>query len=379
MTTQPQQIPAGKFGPLGWARGYLRRTEGEVPGTQIAEYRLSDLVNKGYISPATGRGLLIEAGLVDMAWEVTWADDKVTDDEQLEVMCEAVEGYVVFLHGWTGNHLIFESIPGLVVTQNPRLIAISFDHNGFGESRFVDTTPALELCNPPAAMKTIELLVDVLKLRRQPGQRNLKVINFVGHSMGGATLFYLNPLNWRYGEETRLALAPALLLDDEVNRIFFTALGIGISIVNRIRAFEIIERAIKPQMIDTVCSGGSYHLRRIHTAQYQATPRGITAATFLAMGVLNNREIARRWDLFRVMLGHRDSLVGLTPMMDLLSQLEFPAAHVRVVAGSHYMFSVGPEAVFQHAQNRELVVQDILTLHQQAYELQRTGPRIGRR
>ena len=63
--------------------------------------------------------------------------------------------------------------------------------------------------------------------------------------------------------------------------------------------------------------------------------------------------------------------------MDLLSHLEFPAANVRVVAGSHYMFSVGPEAVFQHAQNRELVVQDILALHHAAYERQRIGLRIG--
>jgi hypothetical protein len=91
------------------------------------------------------------------------------------------------------------------------------------------------------------------------------------------------------------------------------------------------------------------------------------------MGLLHNWEIAHKWDLFRVMLGHKDSLVGLVPMMDLLSSLEVPAGQVRVVAGSHYMFSVGRETAFQHAQNRELVVQDILDLHDRALHVQKTG------
>ena len=100
----------------------------------------------------------------------------------------------------------------------------------------------------------------------------------------------------------------------------------------------------------------------------------------MAMGRLNDYEIARNWDLFRVMLGHRDRLVGLTDMMDLLGKMEFPAANLRVVAGSHYMFSVGsedPTNAFQHAQNRELVVQDILDLHERAVQMQKAGQKVG--
>ncbi len=363
--------------PLAWVRGYFHRAAGDVPGTQVALYRMSDLVNRGFISPNEGRGFLLDANLIDFVWEVTWADSQDTPDEELESAIGEVEGYAIFMHGWTGNHTIFESIPGLVVANNPRLVAISVDHNGFGETRFVNETPTLEQCCPPSAMKTIEEWIDVIKIRRQPGQRDPKVINFIGHSMGGAALFYLNPLKWRVGEETRLALTPALLLDDEMKRIFFTALGIGISLVNMLRVFEFVERVIKPQVIETVCSGGSFFVRRAHALQYQQTPRGTTAATFTAMGLLQNREIPRRWDNFRVTLGHRDSLVGLVPMLDLLSSMEFPSSHVRVVAGSHYLFSVGPENVFQHAQNRELVVQDILDQHAGAYRLQRTGLKVG--
>ncbi|MBL8131621.1 MAG: alpha/beta hydrolase [Anaerolineae bacterium] len=360
-----------------WTRGYFHRAPGDVPGTQVALYRMSDLVKQGYIAPAEGRGLLLDARLFDFVWQVVWADDSLTPDEALPEVIGGAQGFVVLMHGWTGNHAIWESIPGLVVTSNKRLVAISVDHNGFGGAAFIDNTPSLDHCSPPAAMRVMERLVDVLRIRRQPGQPNPKVINFVGHSMGGAALFYLNPMNWRVGEETRLAVAPALLLEDDMKRIFFTALGIGIGIVNRLGVFEVVERAIKPQMIEAVCAGGSQNVRQIHARQYEQTPRGTIASTFMAMGLLNNREITRQWDLVRVTLGHRDALVGLVPMIDLLTDLEFPAANLRVVAGSHYLFSVGPDAVFQHAQNRELIVQDILDLHDRAFAVQRTGYRVG--
>lgn len=361
---------------VAWVKGYARRAEGDLPGTYTADYRLSDLIRNGYVNATEGRRLLLNAGLGDLVWQVLWADDLPTQDDALDSLIDAAAGYVIFMHGWTGNHEIWENIPGMVVTSNPRLVAISVDHNGFGGSPFVET-PSLESCNPPAAMRVVEALVDLLDIRRPPGQGSLKVINFVGHSMGGAALFYLNPINWRIGEETRLALAPALLLQDEVKRIFYTTLGIGIGLVSRIQIFEIIERAIKPQVLDALTVGASALVRQIHAEQYGRTARGTTAATFMAMGLLKDREIPRRWETFRVMLGHRDSLVGLMPMMDMLSGLEFPAANMRVVAGSHYFFSVGREMVFQHAQNRELVVQDILDLHERAFALQRTGYRIG--
>jgi pimeloyl-ACP methyl ester carboxylesterase len=361
---------------LAWVRGYTSRGAGDEPGTQTADYRLTDLVKRGFMTAKDGHGLLFAAGLADLAWQLMWADNHSTSDAELENRLNTAQGYALFMHGWTGNHLIWENIPGMVVTANPNLVALSVDHNGFGASPFVDA-PTLENCSPPAAMHVMEGLVEVLKLRRQPGQPNLKVINFVGHSMGGTALFYLNPINWRIGEETRVALAPALLLDDEVKRIFYTALGIGIGLVNRIQLFELIERAIKPQVLDALTVGASVYVRQIHSEQYKRTARATTATTFMAMGLLNNREIPRRWDTFRVLLGHRDPLVGLLPMMDMLSRLEFPASNMRVVAGSHYFFSIGSDTVFAHAQNRELVVQDILELHERAYLLQKTGKRIG--
>lgn len=366
--------------PLAWVRGYTRRDVGPLPNTYTAYYSLSELINRHLVDQSEAHDLLKNAGLQDFVWEMTWPEDFETPDEMLEINAQNAHGWVVFVHGWTGNHRIWENLPGMVVSANRQLLALTLDHNGFGGSPFTDHTPELEMCNPPAAMQTLQALVDLLRIRRQPGTPTPKVVNFVGHSMGGATLFYLNPIHWRLGEETRYALAPALLLEDELYRAFFTTLGIGIGILERIRGLGFLEQALKPTVVRTLCEGASETVKSIHSQQYDETPRGITGATFMAMGRLKNREIAHTFDLFRVMLGHKDRLVGLHGMMDLLAKLEFPVANMRVVQGSHYMFSVGSESMsnaFLHAQARELVVADVLELHNKALAIQKSGKRIG--
>ncbi|MFW5692149.1 MAG: alpha/beta fold hydrolase [Chloroflexota bacterium] len=341
---------------------------------------MTRLISEGYIDAAAGFDFLKSSNLTEFRWEVTWPEDYETPDEQLIDRISSVQGYGVFIHGWTGNYAIWEELPGMLVMSNRRMVAMALDHNGFGESTFESATPAIDSCNPPAAMRTIERWIDLMNLRRQAGEPNRKVINLIGHSMGGATLFYLNPIIWNDGEITRYALAPALLLEDEQFRRFYTTLGVGIGILQRVSAFKFVERLIKPTMIRTLCAGSTDLVQEVHSAQYNATPRGVTGATFVAMGQLDNFEIARNWEFMRVMLGHRDRLVGLTGMMDLLSKLEFPAAHTRVVAGSHYMFSVGgedPQNAFQHAQARELVVEDILELQSYALKVQKEGRLVG--
>lgn len=365
---------------LSWAQGYSSRREGIVPGTYVAGYHLVELMRRDLINRADGQHFLEEAGLTDFYWEVTWPEDFDTPDEYIVDRVGNVQGYAIFIHGWAGNHLIWEELPGRVTRANRQLVALTVDHNGFGGSPFEDKTPPLDHCNPPAAMRTIEQWINLIKLRRQPGSGQYRVINLIGHSMGGATLFYFNPMHWHYGEVTRCSLAPALLLEDDMRRVFYTTLGLGIGILQRIPILEVVERFIKPSVIQVLAAGASEYVKEVHSSQYEQTARGITGSTFMAMGRLDNHEIARDWDLTRVMLGHRDRLVGLTDMMDLLCSLEFPASNIRVVPGTHYMFSVGSESpsnAYQHAQNRDLVVHDILELHKKAAEMQRVGWRVG--
>lgn len=365
---------------MGWAAGYTRRDEGLLPNTYSANYTIKDLMEKGLLDREEGQKFLDDSGLLDFAWKIHWPEDFETPDEYLVNRIANVHGYAVFVHGWTGNNTIWEELPAMVVLANRNLVSISLDHNGFGFSKFANVTPGLEQCNPPAAMRTIERWITLMNLRRQPGDSTPKTMNFVGHSMGGATLFYVDPMLWKYGEVTCYAIAPALLLEDEMHRAFYTTLGIGIGILQRVKWFEFVERVVKPTVVRSLCAGASDYVKATHTFQYDVTPRGVTGATFVAMGQLKNTEIARNFELFRVMLGHRDRLVGLISMMDLLCKLEFPAAHTRVVPGTHYMFSIGSEDsmnAYQHAQNRELVVEDILMLHQKAFQMQREGKQFG--
>jgi pimeloyl-ACP methyl ester carboxylesterase len=365
---------------LNWVTGYIKREKGSVADTYVAEYSLTHLMQKGYIDRREAQNFLDESGLVDFHWEVTWPEDFEIPDEMLPDRIANVQGYAVWVHGWTGNMHIWEDLPGLVVAGNRQLVSIAIDHNGFGHSIFEDDTPSLDTCNPPAAMRVLQYFVDLIKIRRQPGETRTKVINFVGHSMGAATLFYLNPMLWNYGELTRMSLAPALLLEDESHRAFYQTLGLGIGILQRLPSLEVFEKLIKPSVLRTLAAGASDLVKELHDYQYNATPRGITGATFMAMGRLDNYEIARDFDLMKVMLGHRDPLVGLISMMDLLGKLEFPASHIHVVPGTHYMFSVGHEShmnAYQHAQAREMVVDDVFELHQKALARQKAGPRFG--
>ncbi|MEL6308760.1 MAG: alpha/beta hydrolase [Chloroflexota bacterium] len=365
---------------LRWVAGYVRRGKGPLQNTYVTEYRLTDLMQKGYIDRVEGQTFLDNAGLLDFHWEVTWPEDFELPDEMLVDRIANVQGYVVWVHGWTGNIHIWEDSPARVVQKNRRLVSIAIDHNGFGESIFDDKTPEMDSCNPPAAMRTLQHFIDLIKIRRQPGQTGNKVINLVGHSMGGATLFYLNPMKWNFGEVTRFSIAPALLLEDDTHRAFYQTLGLGIGILQHLPALEVFERMLKPGVLRTLCSGASEDVKHIHDVQYNETPRGITGATFMAMGRLRDTEIAHDFDLMQVMLGHKDPLVGLIPMIDLLGKLEFPASNIHVVPGTHYMFSVGTESptnAYHHAQAREMLIDDILKLHERGIEKQKVGPRYG--
>lgn len=365
---------------MNWVLGYRTRTAGSVTNTLVAEYYLRDLMEKGYIPRQDGEDFLEASGLNDFHWTITWAEDFDTPDEMLVNRLADVDGYAVFIHGWAGNYRIWEDMPSMVVTNNWQLVALSIDHNGFGDTTFVDETPALDTCNPPAAMRTVQRWVDLIKIRRQPGMIRQKVINFIGHSMGGATLFYLNPIQWSYGEVTRTALAPALLLEDESHRAFYTTLGLGIGILQRLPVFEFVSRFLQPSVINVLAGGASDNVKQIHAQQYDQTARGVTGAALMAMGRLRDTMIARDFRLMRVMLGHRDPLVGLIDMMDLLGKLEFPAANIHVVPGTHYMFSIGyesPTNALNHSQARDIVVSDIVKLHQEAMQMQKTGYIVG--
>jgi pimeloyl-ACP methyl ester carboxylesterase len=353
--------------------GYRDRSNGPLPRTYRAHYSLSTLVEDNYLDRGSVNRFLGDTGLKDFAWHVIWAEDYPTTDDDMVQRLTDVDGYVIFAHGVTASWLIWEDLPGMVVRQNRRLVAISIDHNGFGETPFISSRPPIDKISPKATMYAIEEWFELLGLRRPEGTRQPKVINFVGHSMGGAALFYLREPRWRYGEQTRVAVAPAILLHDDAHRAFFNTVGFGAGIVERLRFLEDIENLVSHPTLRTLTDGATETVRKEHIRIYEEAAKGITARAMAAMGLNNDHPVPHYWELMRVYLAHRDALVGLLPAMDLMQELLFTVEQVRVVMGTHYLFSLGEQWKAVHEQNRALILNDILRLHEEALQRQRTG------
>jgi hypothetical protein len=122
-----------------------------------------------------------------------------------------------------------------------------------------------------------------------------------------------------------------------------------------------------------LAAGASHAVVHEHQRIYESTPRSVTARTLAAMGTITEQPQSVAWDHMRVTLGHRDLLVGLIPMIDLLQELNFPVAQLRVVMGTHYLFSLGDEMRKVHMQNWQLVLDDIIMLHEEGLRRQHAG------
>jgi pimeloyl-ACP methyl ester carboxylesterase len=275
-----------------------------------------------------------------------------------------VQGVVVFMHGWDGTHAIWEQVPALVCAANPNLIALAADVNGFGGSPFVHKLPDLNTCDPAANMAAVQRWIDLLGLRSGPrATRRLRTITLVGHSMSGAALFYLDESRWRPNEVSRLAIAPALLINDALRKSFYIALGVGIWAGSTADVLAWLKRKLAFSIVGMLIGSASRAVKTEHVRVFNATPKGVLAQTFFAMGAVPHRIEPRQWSSFSVVLGHRDRLVGVKPMLNLLAELGFSSDQIRVLLGDHYLFSVSNQSRRLHARNRELVVEQILALH----------------
>lgn len=349
----------------GWVGGYTAWLPERQQPVRRVGYTLADLVRRNLIDGDAFAAFSENSGLADFAWRLLWADDDDRPDaESIAAKIQAADGLLVFIHGWDGSGEIWEDLPALAVRNRPNLVALVPDVNGFGGSPFLDPSPDAARCDPPAVMASVEAWLDLLEVR--PANRVRPVV-IVGHSMGGASLFFADPARWRTGELGRVAAAPALLLNDKQRQNFYRALGAGIRL-SGISEFidRLAENVIAPRIIDALAGGGSDRVLAEHRRIYRATPEGVIARTFAAMGQLAADLANDGWQHFRVVLGHRDRLVGLNAMLDLLEEIAFDPAQIRVVLGDHYFFSVGEHSI--HARNRELLLADILNVADELVE-----------
>ena len=352
------------MGKWDWVREHRPTRREATKGVVSAGYTLNDLVQAGMIGQRRAARFRAQTGLADFAWRVFWPKVAVRGRYYGEATARA-QGFVIFLHGWDGNHAIWEQIPALVCAANPRLVALAAGVNGFGGSPFASELPAVEACDSAASIAAVECWIELLRLRSsQRATRRLRVITLVGHSMSGASLFYLDESRWRQHEVARLAIAPALLVKDSLRKSFYKALGVSIWAGSTGDMLGWLKTRLAPSVVGMLIGSASRAVKAEHVRVFNTTPKGVLAQTFFAMGAIPRQVKSRRWRHFRIMLGHKDRLVGVRPMLELLEELGFTSDQVCVMLGDHYLFSVSNQSRRLHLRNREIVIEEILSLHE---------------
>ncbi len=337
-------------------------------------FHFSELARQRQLAnPEALEKLRQQTGLADLYWKAMYYQFPGQTKTLAQVLAE-VEGYVFFLHGWDGSNRIWENLPVRLTARHKKIVAFNLDVNGFGQSPFLNDTPSAEQCCPAALMAAVEHWLAAINLWPATRREQKPFYLFVGHSMGGAALFYKEETGWRNEIYSYYALAPALLCNDTQRQNFYKTLGTGI----RLPSFTAVKNALAPHIIDVLGAGASPEVKQEHLRVYHQTSFGTLAQTFYALGATADKPQRQDWSHFKVVLGHRDRLVGLDNMLDLLDELRFKPGQIKVALGSHYFFSHGADSPPSHKENREMVLEDLLALCRELGETARgTAPVIG--
>jgi pimeloyl-ACP methyl ester carboxylesterase len=344
--------------------------EDVIPGITVASFALSTLADRGLLTTRQLADFQDLTGMADLSWRAFWNKSALAEAKgNYRSLMRRTQGFVIFMHGWGGSGNVWDHLPALTCAANVRLVALAPDLNGFGGSPFLAESPAVEQCGPAAVMQSVVHWVEMLKLRSSPrARRRRRVITFVGHSVGGAAPFYLQERGWHENEFARCAVAPVLLLDDDLRREFYQALGIGRWANGKL--LNGLKTRLTSLVVENLVGDVSQAIRDEHLRIFKKTPLGTLAQTLYAVGAFPNGLEAKRWRNFRVILAHDDRLVGVSQMLQLLDDLSFASNQVQVVWGSHFLFSVSNRLHRVHLRNREIVLGEILHLHELCRERQ---------
>jgi hypothetical protein len=296
-----------------------------------------------------------QTGLADMYWEAMYYQPPGQKKNLFQALGE-VEGYVFFMHGWDGSHRIWESLPLQLAARHRHIVCFNLDVNGFGSTPFIQETPRPDQCSPAALMAAVEYWLRAVNLWPASYRQQKPFYLFVGHSMSGAATFYKDVTRWQDETYGFYALAPALFCNDMQRQAFYKAVGAGI----RLPSFTALKDVLAPHVIDLLGTGASPAVKKEHLRIYNQTPFGTIAQTLYVLGTTTTPPQRTDWSRYKIALGHRDRMVGLNNMLDLLEELHFHPNQIRVLFGDHYFFSYGPGSPLSHKKNQQAVLDDLL-------------------
>jgi len=355
-----------------WVDGHRAVEQESIADVEQASYALSRLADLGLITTRQLADFQDATGLADFAWRVFWNKSALGKaDHDLRSLMRRTQGFVIFMHSWGTSPATWDPLPALVCAANPRLVSLIPDLNGFGGSPFLSEIPPLDKCDPYAVMQTTAYWIEMLGLRSSPRARQRRrVMTFVAHSMSAVALFYFRDQDWFDNEHARCAITPALLGTPTLWRQFYKALGLDVSPGNLGSALEKLKTQLPSSLVENLLRGTNQTTQTESLQVFESTPTGTLAQTFYAIGARRRGLETRQWPNFQVILGHDDHLIQVSAMLDFLDELGFAPDQIQVVMGDHYLFSVSDQNRRLHMRNREILLGEILYLHEQCREKQ---------
>jgi pimeloyl-ACP methyl ester carboxylesterase len=345
-----------------WLTESLTSRKEPFPAVKSQLYSLSHSEAIGFIAAQAASTFRETTGLLDFTWRIYYHQPDESSSVS-EIMSKA-QGYIIFMHGWTASHVIWEDLPAQVCRDNPRLVCLALDVNGFGGSPFIEAEqPRLRYCSPHSEMLAVEQWLDLFDIHRSGRQR--QVFTFVGHSMSGAALFHKTDQGWAENRYNLLALAPAMLHKDAVKQTLYRTLGLSIGAGLQYDFLDRFKERLVGPMMEVLAANASRVVKKEHARMFQKVAKGTIAQTFFALGLAEQDPLERRWDNVFVMLGHSDRLVALSPTLDLLATMGLQSWNIQVLLGDHYFFSVSRHSRKLHGFNRAEVLRHILRLHEE--------------
>jgi len=333
-----------------------------IPSTIITRpFLLSTLAQQNLLSRANGLTTFQQqTGLADFFWQTTYYNAEPTLPKSLADLCKTAEGFVIFLHGWDGNHRIWEDMPLRLVERNPQLVCFNADVNGFGQTPFINRNPKLEQASLPSAMVAVEQWLKLIGVWSNHTRATQPYFIFVGHSMGAGMIFYLDELAWQQTTYGCYIMAPGMFYGNLPRKILYKI----VATATRDLPYITPLKNLAARLVIFIAMNKASRIAKFEHANtfYQTTFKTL-GDTLDGIGA-SPKPMRKDWSNYRIALGHHDLLVRLSPTIRMLQRLGLNADQIRILIGDHYFFSYDNQSPISHKYNRQIIIDELIEFAQ---------------
>jgi serine/threonine-protein kinase len=285
------------------------------PDLQKADYRLSHLVEGGFLPASAVEQFREKTGYADVGFTVWGNTSRLGRLTDASAFARATE-VVILVHGMFCTRRSFNTGAPFVCRDNAQAIVLALDVAGFGDSRFADELPTRGHASPEGLVRMILGWMSLLGIRELPSV-------IVGHSMAAAALLTVKDAD--LGERvSRIAITPVFPAYDDRYR-FLLKLGSGL--LPSLGALKVT-RGLLGRVFTSAAREYAQEDREMMATQFaQASPR--TVGRILAE--YGRSAPARGDDLQRcmVLVSDDDPVARAHVLEPALDRMGFPRTHVR--------------------------------------------------